>query len=34
MNQKMLEVDDQLATLTASGEALCDVVLGVDRVPS
>jgi hypothetical protein len=31
MNQRMLEVDNQLATLTASGRALCDVVLGAGR---
>jgi hypothetical protein len=31
MNQRMLEMDNQLAALTASGQALCDVVLGTSR---
>ena len=30
-NQRVLEMDDQLAALTASGWALCDVVLGAGR---
>ena len=29
MNQKMLEMDNQLAALTTAGRALCDVMLGV-----
>lgn len=31
MNQKVLEMNDQLAALTTSGRALCDVVLGTGR---
>ena len=31
MSQRMLGMDNQLAALTASGRALCDVVLGVGR---
>ena len=31
MNQKMLEVDNQLAAPTASGRALCEVMLDVGR---
>jgi hypothetical protein len=31
MNQKMLEMDNQLATMIASGWALCNVVLGAGR---
>jgi hypothetical protein len=35
MSQKMLEVDNQLAALTASDRALCDIVLAPARgVPS
>ena len=30
-NQKALEMGDQLAMLTASGRALCDVMLGTGR---
>ena len=30
-NQKMLEMDNQLAALTTSGRALYDVVLGASR---
>ena len=30
-NQKMLEMDNQLAALSTSGQALYDVVLGADR---
>jgi hypothetical protein len=31
MSQKMLEVDNQVTALIASGRALCDVVLGAGR---
>jgi hypothetical protein len=31
MNQKMLEMDNQLAAMTASGWALCNVLLGAGR---
>jgi hypothetical protein len=31
MNQRMLEMDNQLAALTTFGHALCDVVLGTSR---
>ena len=31
VNQKMLEMDNQLAAQTTSGRALCDVVLGAGR---
>ena len=31
MNQRMLEMDNQLATLTVSGRALYEVVLGAGR---
>ena len=30
-NQRVLEMDNQLSALTASGWALCDVMLGVGR---
>ena len=31
VNQKMLEMDNQLAVLTTSGWALCDVMLSTGR---
>ena len=31
VNQRMLEIDNQIATLTAFGRALCEVVLGAGR---
>ena len=31
VNQKMLELDNQLAALTTSRQALYDIVLGADR---
>jgi len=35
MSQKMLEMDNQFAALTTSGQALCDVVLNAGwGVPS
>ena len=31
MNQKMLEMDNQLAALTTAGRALCDVMLDASQ---